>query len=226
MSFEEAVNGIVSRLDAWTPDEWQQHNRRVDGELARVADLRRRSAERARRQRKAEIPARYREATWASYETPTPAHLEARNRARAWNGSTWCLLLYGGPGSGKTHLATAALRDLEAAGVGAAWRESSRTLREIQAGFEDGSSWRVEQALRRVEVLLLDDLGAERVTEWARETLSSILRERYDDQRRTIITTNLNREELTRWDPRLADRVWSPASTVVRVAVSSWRQRR
>ena len=58
------------------------------------------------------------------------------------------------------------------------------------------------RALKSTEVLALDDIGAARVTGWAQERLFEILNHRYNERRRTVLTTNLGAAEL---EERLGD---------------------
>lgn len=68
-------------------------------------------------------------------------------------------------------------------------------LGEMRATFHDRSETTLEDVLYRVrqaDVLVLDDLGAEKDTDWAKETLFQIVNDRYARRSLTIITTNLN----------------------------------
>ena len=73
-------------------------------------------------------------------------------------------------------------------------------LADIKATYEDGagsSYLELFRRLSRVDLLHLDDLGAEKRTEWVLEQLYAIVNERWQDQRSIVVTTNLkDREEL------------------------------
>ncbi|MBV8070347.1 MAG: ATP-binding protein [Acidobacteriaceae bacterium] len=104
------------------------------------------------------------------------------------------LLLVGPPGTGKTHLAVAALRLLLARGYEGIFFDYQNLLERIRAGYSEtlGSSSR--EAYRfalEIEILLLDDLGAHRVTDWVEDTVTSIVTYRCNHRKPLIATTNL-----------------------------------
>ncbi|MBI3683105.1 MAG: ATP-binding protein [Acidobacteria bacterium] len=104
------------------------------------------------------------------------------------------LLLIGEPGTGKTHLAVAALRILIAKGFEGVFWDYQNLLDRIRAGYDPNSGSSDREAYRTaldVEVLLLDDLGAHRVTEWVEDTVTSIITYRCNHRRALIATTNL-----------------------------------
>ncbi len=104
------------------------------------------------------------------------------------------LLLVGGIGTGKTHLAVGILKDLMAArGSACMFCDYRELLKQIQNSYNDSVKATELQVLRPVfeaEVLLLDELGAVKPSEWVWDTVSLILNTRYNDNRTTIITTN------------------------------------
>jgi DNA replication protein DnaC len=104
------------------------------------------------------------------------------------------LLLVGGIGTGKTHLAVGLLKALilerSAACIFYDYRE---LLKQIQNSYNPSEQTTELGLLRPVfdaEVLVLDELGAVKPTEWVWDTVSLILNTRYNDSRATIITTN------------------------------------
>jgi DNA replication protein DnaC len=104
------------------------------------------------------------------------------------------LLLVGGIGTGKTHLAVGILRGLIASwGSACLFCDYRELLKQIQNSYNDSVQATELQVLRPVfeaEVLLLDELGAVKPSEWVWDTVSLILNTRYNDNRTTIITTN------------------------------------
>lgn len=105
------------------------------------------------------------------------------------------LLFLGPPGVGKTHLAVAALRSLlKDHGVGGLFADFREMIKSIQSSYDpvsETSEMQVLQPLLRTEVLLLDDLGVCRMTEWVRDVVGHIVSTRYNERRVTLITTNL-----------------------------------
>jgi DNA replication protein DnaC len=103
------------------------------------------------------------------------------------------LLIMGQPGTGKTHLAVAALKELIARGHDTLFYEYGDLLKEIQASYNPVSQMTEEGILNpvlNVEVLMLDDLGASKPSDWALETIGHILTTRYNEKRITLLTTN------------------------------------
>src|SRR5271169_6520745 len=104
------------------------------------------------------------------------------------------LLLVGGIGTGKTHLAVGILKELIVArGCACLFCDYRELLKQIQNCYNDSVQATELQVLRPVfeaEVLALDELGAVKPSEWVWDTVSLILNTRYNDNRTTIITTN------------------------------------
>lgn len=105
------------------------------------------------------------------------------------------LLLVGAPGTGKTHLAVAALRLLLARGREGIFFDYQNLLERIRAGYSEALGTSSREAYRvalETEILLLDDLGAHRVTDWVEDTVTSIVTYRCNHRKPLIATTNLS----------------------------------
>jgi DNA replication protein DnaC len=96
-------------------------------------------------------------------------------------------------------------------------------LRFIRRGFGDGAADERLDALMEVDLLVLDDLGAERLTAWADEQLFVLLNARYLDERATVLTSNERPDTLpARLHSRIAELaqiVWMPLSDYRRIGV-------
>lgn len=104
------------------------------------------------------------------------------------------VLLIGPVGVGKTHLAVGAIKELILKkGVACLFYDYRELLKEIQNSYNPSVQTTEMEVLRPVfeaEVVVLDELGAVKPTEWVWDTVSHVLNTRYNDKRTTIITTN------------------------------------
>ncbi len=109
------------------------------------------------------------------------------------------LLFVGSPGTGKTHLAVAALRLLLERGHEGMFFDYQNLLEKIRAGYNEtlgASNREAYQSALETEILLLDDLGAHRVTDWVEDTVTSIVTQRYNQRKPLLATTNLSDPEV------------------------------
>ena len=104
------------------------------------------------------------------------------------------LWLFGDVGTGKTSLAMLVSKAALEAGRSVAIYSMPRLLSDIKETYEDRSERSYMQLFERlvgVDLLHIDDLGAEKRTDWVLEQLYSIINERWQEQRSIIVTTNL-----------------------------------
>ena len=151
---------------------------------------------------RARIPARYEHCEFDSYMPDyagpslslDKALLEARKFVSEYPVENTGLLFIGPIGVGKTHLAVSILKELVTQkGVPGMFYDYRELLKQIQNSYNPKEPTTEMQVLRPVfeaEVLVLDELGAVKPTEWVWDTVSHILNTRYNDKRTTIITTN------------------------------------
>ena len=110
------------------------------------------------------------------------------------------LLLAGEPGTGKTHLAVGVMKILVDKGHECIFFDYQNLLDRIRAGYDAASGASDREAYRAAldaEVLVLDDLGAHRVTEWVEDTVTAIITHRCNERKPLIATTNLPDPDIT-----------------------------
>jgi DNA replication protein DnaC len=109
------------------------------------------------------------------------------------------LFFVGPPGIGKTHLAVAVLRQVirmrGARGVFYDTRDLLKVIRSTYDPVVKTTELQVLQPVMTADLLVLDDLGAEKPSEWVGETLNLIVNTRYNEKRATIFTTNYEEKE-------------------------------
>jgi DNA replication protein DnaC len=161
------------------------------------------------------IPPRYEHCSLATFEPGNPSLSLALEKAMAFCAGYphlgpdegLGLLFSGDNGVGKTHLAVAVLRELaDAKGARGQFWDFHELIREIKSSYDPETKTTELQVLEPVvemDVLLLDDLGAWKMTDWMNDTLFYILNSRYMAKRPTIITTNY--QDVTREEAIAAD---------------------
>ena len=109
----------------------------------------------------------------------TDALLTVKNYVREFPNETRPgLLLIGEPGTGKTHLAVAAMKKIIEKGFECLFCDYQNLLDRIHAGYDPNSNASDKEAYRMAldsEVLLLDDLGANRGSDWVEDTITTII---------------------------------------------------
>jgi DNA replication protein DnaC len=103
------------------------------------------------------------------------------------------LLYMGTCGVGKTHLAVAVLKALIAKGIPALFYDFRDLLKAIQDSYNPNthtSEIMILSPIFECELLVLDELGASKPTEWVQDTMTQIINTRYNARKRTIFTTN------------------------------------
>jgi DNA replication protein DnaC len=154
--------------------------------------------------KRAAIPRRYEHCTLDTFEpgygqadqSLAAAYLMARQFVTGYPVTTEGrgLLLTGSVGVGKTHLAVGIVQALiTEKGVHALFCDYRELLKRIQESYNPqvaSTELQILTPIFEAEVLILDELGAQKPTDWVWDTVALILNTRYNDKRTTLITTN------------------------------------
>jgi DNA replication protein DnaC len=145
------------------------------------------------------IPARYERCEFSTFlvypnEQLLNAVAAAKRFAESFPVVEKGLLIIGPPGVGKTHLAISALKQaVRTTGVRAKYYDTRSLLTQIRSTYNSLTRTAEMDIIRPVmdaDLLILDDLGAERLTDWVEETMNVIVNARYNAKLPTIFTSN------------------------------------
>lgn len=143
---------------------------------------------------------------WATVET-SPWSSTLSDFVSTFNSRTAGVLITGPSGSGKTILGVSLITKLITTHpVSGRFVNSDRYIEMLKDQFDNDNQLPEMYAMPHLikylkgvfDVILLDGVGQERLTEFAQHELGSLLRQRYEDCRTSIITTSLNRSDLIR----------------------------
>ena len=140
----------------------------------------------------------------SSLETPTPLQ---PTLPRRWKGGYSCPAP---TAAAKTHLAVSIVGQCIRKGYPSLFAFVPDLLDHLRAAFSPDSPVRYDQLfdqVKSVPLLILDDLGAESSTSWAKEKLYQIVVHRHNARMPTVITTYLSMEEIRAEQPHLASRL-------------------
>lgn len=113
---------------------------------------------------------------------------------------------YGDCGTGKTHLLSAIIKEMFRKNVSAYFISTTRLYQQLKQNFNSENG--IMQKLEEVDVLCLDDVGSERVTDWRRDELFYLIDQRYSNIKKTFVSSNKTLSELSElFDDRIASRI-------------------
>lgn len=150
------------------------------------------------------------------------------------------MMLFGTPGGGKSHLAAAITHELLARKKSVVFQAVPELLERIRSTFNKNSresEQQIMKALQQCDLLVLDDIGSERVTGWVYEIFFRIVDGRYRNEKPIIYTSNLTPKELEKrfsefedgdkivdeQTPRILDRI-TETSDFIKVNATSYRK--
>jgi DNA replication protein DnaC len=138
------------------------------------------------------------------------------------------LLIHGQPGNGKSHLCAAVANHVRAAGVPVIFITMPELCSSLKATFDDDAEQTTTErtnVYKTAPVLILDDIGAEKRSEWSEVVLFELIDYRYRNRLPTMFVTNLDPRDRHAFDWRVVDR-WTDheIALVVHNAAPSHRQ--
>ena len=136
--------------------------------------------------------------SFRAYVTDTDGRREALKKVQEWaKNPTRNIVLEGSNHTGKTHLITAATNELSRRGVYVRMALISTIYSTIKEAYDRGApEYLYKEIYTKPDILVIDDLGKERVTDWTVSTLFDLIDARYRNGKVTAITTNYNRKSL------------------------------
>jgi len=183
---------------------------------------------------KAAIPKRFLNRTFENYQANTQQQQLALNVARHYashfperleNGGG--LILQGKPGTGKTHLACAIANQVVTNGYAARFTTVMQLVRAIRATWKRDSEQSEDKVLGSIityDLLIIDEIGVQYETESEKLILFDVLNGRYEEEKPTILLTNLVGAELNACiGERNVDRIQEGGGTTISFTWGSYR---
>jgi DNA replication protein DnaC len=144
-----------------------------------------------------------------------------------WEGES--LMFWGEPGNGKSHLATAIANELTEKGKRVVFISMPDLLEKIKATFNRNSNESEAEIMKGLQVcdlLIIDDIGAEKVSDWVQEVIFRIVDGRYKKMKPIMATSNLEPKELAeRIGKRAYDRLIEISQPIKNEATSYRREK-
>ena len=187
---------------------WAEYDRQQEEKKAREEEEKRRDAMRRKVEAllgKSGIKKRFQQRTFPNFRCDTQGRKKNYAIAKEYADNFAYhraigdgLYIEGTNGTGKTHLAAAIALQLIGEGIPVICKTSSDLLLDIKKSFDDSSMHEAQvlDVYKKVDLLIIDDLGKEQCSDWSMSTLYSILNDRYEDMKPTIVTTNYNADQL------------------------------
>ena len=185
----------------------------VPGKGARICSCRKLKSQQGKFE-SVRLPKRYDGYNFANYKPQNDSQIAALKTAMYFEMEYPAvdrgILFMGSVGVGKTHLAVSIIRGLAQRGFSCLFYEFGSLLKEIQDSYNTttkSSELSVLAPVLKAEVLVLDEFGASKPTDWVRDTLTHIINTRYNEKKFTIFTSNYLDERPDAREDTLEDRI-------------------
>lgn len=209
---------------------------RADKELAEEMERQRQESARIRLERAlgyACLPPRFADKSFDTYRANTPEQERVLRICREYAGAFvenykagTNLLMLGTPGTGKTHLAVAILRDvIERHKITGVYTSAARMFRRIKSTFGDSDETETQaiEVYTKPHLLVLDEIGVSYGSDAELNYLFDIMNERYEQCLPTIIVSNIQPDEMGAW---MGDRVVDRLRESSRMMLFDWESAR
>jgi DNA replication protein DnaC len=173
------------------------------------------------------VPPLYQTSSFGNFVAETAQQRRVLSAVKGWVASdSRGIFLCGTPGTGKTHLAVAAIAELRRRKIRARFASVRELLLECRNSFRNDEEGPGPILARYTEArtLLLDDLGAENATEFSREIIETIIDRVYRDEDSLVVTSNVDLDGISgKYGVRVADRLLE-VCTLVKFGGESYRK--
>lgn len=181
-----------------------------------------------------QIPRRYQDKKLSNYHVENDSQKRAlavvndyinefaSNRSRS-------LIITGGVGTGKTHLAAAIIRKLYANGYRSRYTTIGNMFAEVRATFNNGNSWENEDTVLEkylhVSLLVIDEAGMSDLSKFEDGFLYRVINGRYENERATVVISNQHINDLAKsLGDRVVDRLREDGGKLINMQHQSYRR--